>query len=373
MLSTVVIILKTFYLRLRTSNMQKLFSIILLSLFSILSFAQSVRQEIDSVEIFIGSQAHLKVAVQAKKGQKVVMPVFKQYEEITPGVEVLDNGVEKTAELDNNSVETSREYTLTSFEDTLYYIPAIKVQVDGKEYKGKNLALKVLTCEVDTAHPENFFPPHDVQAPPFDFNEWRQVFILAILGLLSFLLAFYFYKRLKENKPLKLKFNFRKKLTPYEQALKDINTLKTSGSVHSDNQKEYYSALTDSLRNYIESRFGFNAKEMISTEIIEALQKQNEAKMINELKQLFETADLVKFAKYEVELSENDLNLTNAIQFVTTTKPEEKKEEDIKPKKSEAEKQLILWRRIYKVLITAFILIGSALVVYCGWQLLYLL
>lgn len=352
--------------------MKKLLSIIL-SLFPFLMFAQSVTQEIDSVEIFIGNQAHLKVIAQAKKGQKVVMPIFKDNEYITPGVEVLDNGVEVTSELDNNTIETSREYTLTSFDDTLYYIPAVKVKIDGKDYQGNSLALKVLTCEVDTLHPENFFPPQDVQNPPFELGEWTDVIQLGMVALLLFLLSIYFYKLLKENKPINLKFTFRKKLTPFELAVKDFTTLKNNGTAHSENQKDYYTALTDTLRNYIESRFGFNAKEMITAEIVEALRKQDKAVMINELKQLFETADLVKFAKFQVPLNENDMNLANALKFVTDTKPEERKDEAKKPKKSEKEKQMIMWRRIYKGLIALLVLSGSALTVYCGWLLINLI
>lgn len=353
--------------------MKKLLSIILFSLIPFLSFGQSVSQEIDSVEIFIGCQAHLKVTVQSKKGQKVVMPIFKERDTITAGVEVLDNGEEMTQDVDNGFVETTRQYTITSFDDTLYYIPPVKVQVDGKAYEGKSLALKVLTCDVDTLHPEVFFPPEDVQNPPFDLSEWTSIIILAMVALLLFVLAAYFYKLRKENKPLNIKFSFRKKLTPYEQALKDINTLKDKGVSHSENQKDYYSSLTDSLREYLEKRFGFNAKEMITSEIIEALEKQDKATMLRELQQLFETADLVKFAKFNVPIDENDLNLEHALQFVQTTKPEDKPEEQQKPKKSEAEQQKILWRRIYTAIISAFVIIGSLLVVYCGWQLLYLL
>ncbi len=352
--------------------MKKYLSIIILSVLPLLSFAQSVKQEIDSVEIFIGRQAHLKVTVKSKKGQKVEMPVFKESEYITPGVEVLDNGKEETKEIDG-SVETTREYTLTSFDDTLYYIPALKVKIAGKDYVGKNLALKVLTCEVDTVHPENFFPPQDVQNPPFEMSEWTSLILLSLLALVCFLLSVYFYRRMKANKPLKLKFSFRKKLTPYEQAVKDIVTIKDNNLSHSENQKEYYSNLTDTLRNYIEARFGFDAKEMVTSEIIEALSKHDKATMINELRQLFETADLVKFAKFQMPLNENDMNLANALEFVTKTKPEEKKDEDKKPKKSEEEKQMTLWRRIYTGIITVLIIIGSLLIVYVGWSLLNLI
>lgn len=353
--------------------MKKYLFIILLSVLPLLSFAQSVKQEIDTVEIFIGRQAHLKVTVKSKKGQKVEMPVFKESEYITPGVEVLDNGEEQTKEIDGNSVETTREYTLTSFDDTLYYIPALKVKIAGKDYAGKNLALKVLTCEVDTVHPENFFPPQDVQNPPFEMSEWTSLILLTLIALACFLLSAYFYKRRKDNKPLKLNFSFRKKLTPYEQAVKDIVAIKDNNLSHSENQKEYYSSLTDTLRNYIAARFGFDAKEMVTSEIIEALSKQEKATMINELKQLFETADLVKFAKFQMPLNENDMNLANALEFVTTTKPEEKKEEDKKPKKSEEEKQITLWRRIYMGIIVVLLTAGSLLVFYVGWSLLNLI
>ena len=90
--------------------------------------------------------------------------------------------------------------------------------------------------------------------------------------------------------------------------------------------------------------------------------------MIAEMKQLFETADLVKFAKFTVPLNENDMNLVNALEFVNKTK-----EDDKKPKKTEAEKQMTLWRRIYKVLITILVLGGTALTIFVGWQILNLL
>ncbi|MCF0202726.1 MAG: hypothetical protein HUK08_05110 [Bacteroidaceae bacterium] len=353
--------------------MKKEFVILLLCLFPLLSFAQvMVKQEIDSVEIFIGEQAHIKLSVRAKKGQDVVMPVFKQSEYLTPGIEVLDSGRDETTDIDDNTTETVREYTITAFEDTLYYIPPMTVKVGGKDYKGRNLALKVLTCEVDTLHPERFFPPQDVQDPPFEWREWWDLILMMFVALLLSGLAYFFYRRLKANKPINIKLNFRKKLSPYEQAVRDINHLKDKGMSHSEDQKDYYSSLTDVLRNYIESRFGFNAKEMITSEIIAALQKEDKATMVGELKQLFETADLVKFAKFQVSLNENDTNLTNALQFVTTTKQEEKKEEE-KPKKSEAERQIILWRRIYKVVISILCIAATALTVYAAWQLIMII
>ena len=44
---------------------------------------------------------------------------------------------------------------------------------------------------------------------------------------------------------------------------------------------------------------------------------------IAELKSLFETADLVKFAKHAPLMNENDMNLVNAVDFINETKEEE--------------------------------------------------
>lgn len=78
--------------------------------------------------------------------------------------------------------------------------------------------------------------------------------------------------------------------------------------------------MTDALREYINDRFGFNAREMTSSEIINRLQEKGDKKMICELNDLFKTADLVKFAKYSTLINENDLNLVNAINFIDQTK-----------------------------------------------------
>jgi hypothetical protein len=60
---------------------------------------------------------------------------------------------------------------------------------------------------------------------------------------------------------------------------------------------------------------------MTSTEIIESLQRSDE-QSVAELKELFTTADLVKFAKHAPLMNENDMNLVNAMDFIQRTKVE---------------------------------------------------
>ena len=63
---------------------------------------------------------------------------------------------------------------------------------------------------------------------------------------------------------------------------------------------------------------------MTSSEIIDQLLEMNDKEAISDLKLLFQTADLVKFAKHNPQMNENDANLINAIDFINETKqPEE--------------------------------------------------
>ena len=329
----------------------------------------TVESKIDSIEIFIGEQAHMTVDVTMKKGQKLVFPVFKPSEMITPGVEVLEQSDADTSKLDNDMIKVSKQYTLTSFDEKLYYLPPMKVKVNGKEYASKNLALKVLTVPVDTLHPNQFFPPKDVQTNPFLWSEWSLSFWLSVLMLLLIVLAFYLRQRLYDNKPIIAKVRIVKKVLPHQRAMQEIEQTKADKMVMSEDQKAYYTKLTDTLRKYIEERFGFNAMEMTSTEIIMKLQETGDRKMIDELRELFMTADLVKFAKYSTLINENDSNLVNAIEFINTTKIENQPtEERIEPTLTEQDKRSIRSRIIIKCILAAIAVACIIILVYVLYQ-----
>ena len=339
------------------------------------AFAQvQVESSIDPIQILIGEQAHLKLQVSYKKGLSLILPQFKQSEFITPGVEVLEMSQADTAQLDNGMISVSRIYTLTSFDEQLYYLPPLPVQVDGKKYQSKNLALKVLTVPVDTLHPENFYPPKDVQDNPFLWSEWRGVFWLSLMLLFLFCLTCYLFICLKGNKPIVARVRIIKKVLPHQRAMDEIEKIKADRMVASENQKEYYTRLTDTLRKYMQERFGFNAMEMTSSEIIARLQEVEDKKMIDELRELFTTADLVKFAKYKSLINENDANLVNAIEFINSTKQENQPTtERIEPQLTEKDKRSMRSRTVLKITVSILIVVMVVLFGYVFYRLYMLI
>ena len=334
----------------------------------------SVDVRIDSIEMFVGQQVHVTLTANAKEDSKVEFPQYKPTQYITPGVEVLGSRETEKQELDNGFVARSMVYTLTSFDDTLYYLPPMTVKIDGKPYASKSLALKVLTMEVDTVHTDQFFGPKDVQDNPFLWSDWSRPFWLSVLLLVLMIVCYYLYLRLRDNKPIISHIRIVKRLLPHQKAMKEIEQIKADKMVTSENSKEYYTKLTDTLRKYIEERYGFCAMEMTSSEIIEKLVEVQDEGALSELRHLFLTADLVKFAKYSTLINENDQNLVNAIAFINQTKLENVPvEETIKPQLSEEDQRSQKTRRILKAVITVISVICALLfayVMYAFYQLL---
>jgi hypothetical protein len=346
--------------------MRRVLLFIILIACTLLGFAQSgVEVKIEPIEMMIGEQAQVTVTVQAPEGAKVEMPTFQPRQQIVAGVEVI-----ATQRTDDRTLLL----TLTSFDGNLYYLPPFKVKVNGKTVESKSLALKVVEVEVDTTKLDKFFGPKDVQDNPFQWSDWKLSFWLSILILVLWAVAYYLYLRLRDNKPIIARIKIVKRLLPHQKAMKEIEQIKADKMVASEDQKEYYTKLTDTLRKYIEERYGFSAMEMTSSEIIARLTSSGDQQSLDELRRLFMTADLVKFAKYSTMINENDANLVNAIDFINQTKQENQPtEEVIKPQLSAEDQRSQKTRRVLKCIIWTVCTISIllfCLVVYSVYQLL---
>ncbi len=341
--------------------------ILIVLLFStLLSFAQSsVQVKIEPMEMLIGEQAMVTLTVQAKEEAKIEWPALQSRQMLVPGVEVLN-----TKQLSVNTFLV----TLTSFDGNLYHLPPFKVKVNGKDLKSADLALKVVEMEVDTTQVNKFFGPKDVQDNPFQWSDWSMTFWLSVLMVVLIALGYYLYLRLRDNKPVIAHIKIIKRLLPHQKAMKEIEQIKADKMITSENPKEYYTKLTDTLRKYIEERYGFSAMEMTSSEIIDRLTSTGDQQSLDELRQLFITADLVKFAKYSTMINENDANLVNAIDFINQTKLENQPVEEVqKPQLSEADQRSQKERRVLKYVIWGIVLVTAVLfcdIVYQVYQLL---
>lgn len=284
----------------------------------------TVDAKLDSAAIFIGQQMGIQLEVSADKGKGVEMPRFDSLQNIVPGLEfVYSTPVDTEYVNEGKRMILRSKYYVTSFDTAIYLIPPFKVKVAGKTYESKDLAMKVFDFDIDTTNIEKIFPNKDVMDPPFEWAEWRVVIWLSIIAVIIALILIYVAIRLKDNKPIIRRIKLKKHVAPHKAAMQKIEHIKEEKLSQSEDSKEYYTQLTDTLRQYMKDRYGFNATEMTTFEIIQNLQKVNDPEAIEELRELFETADLVKFAKYNTMINENDRNLVSAIEYINSTKLEE--------------------------------------------------
>jgi len=278
----------------------------------------TVNAEIDSVHILIGNQTNLRLTAVQPKEEYVQFPLF---DEIIPnGVEIVTRKNRDTLKLGNDRLEILQDYVVAVFDSGVYYMPPFKFVVQDDTLLTNSLTLKAFTVPVDIDDVEFRAIKPNLRAP---FNLWFYLKKLAWYPPIALLLALIIYLifRLVNRKPVLFISKPKPVLPPHVIALSELDKIKNEKLWQQGREKEFHTQVTDVLRNYIEGRFGINAMEMTSDEILSYLSENKEAEAVfNNLKQILKSADLVKFAKMKYLPNENEQSITNSYSFINETK-----------------------------------------------------
>jgi hypothetical protein len=273
----------------------------------------------DTADILIGEQTTLYLTVTADRGKTVYWPLPADM--LMAGVEVLSTSKPDTVEIDNNRIEIRQSVTVTSFDSALYLLPPFMVIDNGDTTYSEQIALKVSTLPVNTDAPNEFFDIKEVWKPNFVWADYYPIIWTVLLLLILIAAIIYIVKRLKSSKSLIPFKKMEPPLPPHDEAVRRLDVIRQQKLWQQGKNKEYYTQITDTLRCYILRRYGVNAQEMTSNEILEALKHEDETRSACEtLRQILMPADLVKFAKFRPLSDENDLVLKNAYLYVSQTK-----------------------------------------------------
>lgn len=299
---------------------------IFILLFSMVQIALAqqftVSSQLDSASIQIGEQARLRLSVAQPTNLQVTVPILS--DTITKGIEIVEMVKADTISLSDNRIQVNYDYLITSFDSGFYFIPSYTYAAAGDTLQTAPLGLSVTTVSVN---PET----DDVKAikpimdAPFYWSElftWVGYFLLAFLvvSLIIFVLLKYVFKKkvpFIDQTPQPV-------IPPHIVALEKLEEIKVQKIWQCGDIKVFYTQVTDVLRVYLEGRFGINAMELTSDEIMALVKKEpglNEVRAA--LKDLLTLADLVKFAKMVPLENENERSLLTAFDVVDKTKPVE--------------------------------------------------
>lgn len=303
---------------------------ILLLGFSLPANAQlvSARANLDSALTVIGGQMSFTIMVNQPTGIEVTFPIFA--DTLTSSIEIVNDLGRDTTFLDNNRLSITQKYTITSFDSGLHYIAPIVIEYiennSARTTATNSLALNVVNPFAEVDPQKGFFDLKGLFNLPFILSELKRYSEWVLLGLLLAALAYAGWYYVKNRKiPFKEVFVKEKpKELPHLVALRELDKIKSEKLWQSGQSKGYYTRVTDTLRRYMEERFHFQAMEQTTPEILFELEKTGfpDNKLLDKIEQVLNTADLVKFAKYNPLTDENDLTLINAYFFVNQTKEE---------------------------------------------------
>lgn len=306
----------------------------------------SVQATVQPTEIMIGEQALVNLKVITPKDKTIQFPVYES--QIVPGVEVLTMLPPDTT-IENNVMTLNFQYVITSFDSTLYYIPSMPV-FDGTDTIFSNsFGLKVISPQLTDstmAYLEKINKGEtdsidfrqlqlndikSIQKAPFVWTDYLWILWIVLgIALILALIGVIIYLVLKKKKKGYF-FTPPEVLPAHVRAIRLLDKLKEDKIWLQGREKEFYTKLTDVLRGYIEERYGINAMEMTSGEILNEIRKVSEVDSVyDNLKQILSASDMVKFAKYKPYPDENDLSMVNSYFFVNQTR-----EPDPLPKKGD--------------------------------------
>ena len=288
--------------------------------------AQQVKASMDSTAILVGHQTQIKLEVVQDKGKTVLPPTWK--DTLVKGIEILKVSTPDTTDLNDAKWQINSQLLVTSFDSGFYYIPPFKF-IDGDDtLESNSLSLKVVTLDIDTTGAE-FFDIKPVMKAPFVWKDYLMPVLWVLLALLVIAAAIYIYYRYKKHKPLLGSQPVVPLLPAHVRALQALEKVKDEKLWQNNREKEYYTQVTDILRQYIFERFRINALEMTSSEILGKIKVLHDYNSVyDNLKQILVTADFVKFAKWKPLPDENEVSMVNAMLFVSQTKEEEPEPEN---------------------------------------------
>lgn len=314
------------------NQIKKYITVVLLVLTGVTSLSAkvSVTARLDSVDLLMGKLTTLSLEVVQDKGKPGGFPMFRDADPSKGYVGICGDSIElrtsykaDTLELGSGRIQINYSVPLQAFDSGTYRLPQFVYVSESDSARSNALTLNVVPVNVTAEDPiAGFAPVADPEnpslldaVPDWIYNYWW-VLLLLLLAVAATIWGVKRYK--KEGTVLKKK----PEPSPYQVAITQLRELKGKNLWEQGMEKEYFTRLTEILRVYLDRRFGINAMEMTSREIMDHLYNSDVKDKRDYIRQILSVADFVKFAKVRPLPADNIAAYENAVRFVEETKPE---------------------------------------------------
>ena len=259
--------------------------------------AIKVKVSLDRQEIIIGQPVHMLVEAFVPGSVPLTWPALDSL----PHFEWLEKGgldsIRKTDE------QYYRQYfTITSFDSGAWAIPQLPFYSGNKKYLSDTVMLRVNYSKFDPK--QDYHDIKDIIDIPNPYAKWIPWGVGAVT-LIALALVVWLVTRKKllqrtVEAPLVI-------LTPYEEAIRQLEELHKQGAGVDGQIKIYYTRLNDILRLFVLRRLGIASMAETNEELIGQIRRLPlTARQFDELAETLHMADFVKFAKYQPGAEDNE-------------------------------------------------------------------
>ncbi|MCC8173393.1 MAG: hypothetical protein LIO65_03110 [Odoribacter sp.] len=294
--------------------------------------------QLDTTYMLIGDQQKMTFLLRSDMPLNVQFPVFT--DTIITGVEIISGPQRDSVKTKDGKWLLEESYVISAFDTGVYYIPSMPIVIQGENFNNvlrtEPIGFIVNSFEIDEEQGN-----YDIVMPygaPLSLAELLPYILYTLLGLAIIGVGIFLWKRTR-NKSV-LEGEQRVYIPPYRKAIEELDKLVNEKVWQSGRVKEFYTRLTDIVREYLDGEFKIPAMEMTSAEIMKSIEKSKYISKEDKgnLDDMLQTADFVKFAKFEPLLDENTKYQKVAYNFLTHTNENVREEERRKAEELAAKK-----------------------------------
>jgi hypothetical protein len=298
---------------------------------NILAQTPSVKTTLDKRDILIGQYLQYKVSASFPSG------IYKVNWFTVPDSVAHFELVEKSkidTSTENNITSIQQTITLTSFDSGRWQTPAFPVIFDPVK---DDSALHLFTDSI----PVNVgYMPADSTNELRDIKPIMDVTIKSYLwyyiggGILLLIILSIILWRFLKNRKKEPDVVFSSKLSPYDEAIQQLEKLKQLNLQNAEELKQFHARLSNIFKWYISRKQRVSIMNKTTGDVLVHLADNNLPKeTIADAATALRCGDAVKFAKYTPPVNENEECLAKikaTINFIHTSKPETNKPETSK-------------------------------------------
>jgi len=268
--------------------------------------APTVGASLDKTEAHVGDRLTLTVSAVAKAGIAVTLPSKLDLGKL----EVLDRNDGERNGRDLGDGRRSHRFVLgvAAYETGEIEIPPLPVTYINPKGEVRTVETDALTLNVrPLVAPDEARPEAQPERPPRSAWVEDQRVVRALkwggisLGgaIVLAVVALLVRRAWKRRVPAELVAAAAPRRAPDAVAIEKLTALRAAGQFGADGYRPFYFALTEIVREYLGARYGFDALEMTTTEVLDELARRAPHLVAEsaEVPRFFADCDLVKFAK----------------------------------------------------------------------------